>query len=274
ANEMAKIDKMNPRILRYLGYAAYENGNYQDSRKAITDFIAKVEPERLIARDFMFLGMADLRLATDTTTKTLDMGLVNSAVKNLEKAVKMDSTVADDLNEVGMEFFKAQQYGAAAKVFEVATLNPESKNYLYDYFYLGYALYFDYALSMNDEVKPDKNILSKADAAFGKVAELAPTTDAAYLYRAKANRLLDDAENPKGLFVPHYQKYIDVVKEKGADAIAQNKVNLVEAYSVNGAFYSMNGDYDKARENFRSALELDPANEYAKQALENLKPGT
>lgn len=274
ANEMAKIDKMNPRILRYLGYAAYENGNYQESKKAIADFMAKVEPERLIARDYMFLGMADLRLASDTVNKTLDMDLVNSAVQNLEKSVKKDSSVADDLNEVGMEFFKAQQYGAAAKVFEVATMNPESKNYLYDYFYLGYALYFDYALSMNDEVKPDKEILKKADTAFAKVTELAPTTDAAYLYRAKANRLLDDAENPKGLFVPHYEKFIEVVNSKGAEAITQNKVNLVEAYSVNGAFYSMNGDYEKARENFRSALEIDPSNEYAKSALENLKPGT
>src|SRR5690606_31345362 len=27
ANEMAKLDQANPRILRYLGYAAYENGN-------------------------------------------------------------------------------------------------------------------------------------------------------------------------------------------------------------------------------------------------------
>jgi len=274
ANEMAKIDKMNPRILRYLGYAAYENGNYQESKKAITDFMAKVEPERLIARDYMFLGMADLRLATDTVNKTLNMDLVNSAIQNLEKSVKKDSSIADDLNEVGMEFFKAQQYGAAAKVFEVATMNPESKNYLYDYFYLGYALYFDYALSMNNEVKPDKEILKKADTAFAKVTELAPTTDAAYLYRAKANRLLDDAENPKGLFVPHYEKFIEVVKSKGAEAITQNKVNLVEAYSVNGAFYSMNGDYEKARENFRSALEIDPSNEYAKSALENLKPGT
>src|SRR5690606_20899950 len=272
ANEMAKIDKMNPRILRYLGYAAYENGNYQDSKKAITDFMAKVEPERLIARDYMFLGLADLKLATDPDTKVINQDLVNSAVLNLEKSVKIDSSIADDLNEVGMEFFKAQQYGTAAKVFEVATLNPESKNYLYDFFYLGYALYFDYALNMNNEIKPDLEILRKADAAFAKVSELAPTTDAAYLYRAKANRLLDDAESPKGLFVPHYEKFIEVVTAKGPEAIAQNKVNLVEAYSVNGAFYSMNGDYDRAREDFRKALELDPSNEYAKSALENLKP--
>src|SRR5690606_39590930 len=157
ANEMAKIDKMNPRILRYLGYAAYENGNYQESKRAITDFIAKVEPERLIARDYMFLGLADLRLGTDTTNASVNMDQVNAAIQNLEKSVEIDSSIADDLNEVGMEFFKSQQYDVAAKVFEVAVMNPESKNYLYDYFYLGYALYFDYALNMNDEVKPDRS---------------------------------------------------------------------------------------------------------------------
>src|SRR5690606_36864860 len=109
-NEMAKIDKMNPSILRYLGYAAYENGSYQESKKAIADFIAKVEPERLIARDYMFLGLADLRIATDAANDTINMELVNSAVQNLEKSVKRDSSTADDLNEVGMEFFKSQQY--------------------------------------------------------------------------------------------------------------------------------------------------------------------
>lgn len=272
ANEMAKIDKMNPRILRYLGYAAYENGNYQESKRAIEEFITKVEPERLIARDYMFLGLADLRLATDTVTKTMDDTLVGEAVVNLEKSVKLDSTIAEDLNEIGMEIFKAGQYGAAAKVFEVATLSPESKNYVVDLFYLGYANYFDYVTRINDEVKPEKELLEKADAAFAKVTEEVPTTEAAYLYRAKATRLLDDAETPEGLFVPHYEKYIAVVSEKGDDAVRQNAQAMVEAYNVNGAFYSMNGEYEKARENFRNTLELDPSNEYAAQALQNLEP--
>ncbi|WP_165870310.1 tetratricopeptide repeat protein [Albibacterium bauzanense] len=271
ANEMAKIDQANPRILRYLGYSAYENGNYQESKKAITDFMAKVEPERLIARDYLFLGLADIRLASDTVNKTVDTTLLNDAVANMQKAVKADSSIAEDLNEIGMEFFQARQYGPAARIFEIATLNPESKNYLYDYFYMGYALYFDYATRVNDEVKPSKTLLEKADVAFGKVTELAPTTDAAYLFRARANRLLDDEANPKGLFVPYYQEFIDVVKGKGDAAITQNKVALVEAYNVNGAYYSLSGDYEKAREQFRGALEIDPSSEYAKQALTNLE---
>jgi len=272
ANEMAKLDQANPRILRYLGYAAYENGNYQESKTAITDFISKVEPERIIARDYLFLGLADIRLASDTVNNTVDTTLLSEAVANMEKAVKADSSIAEDLNEIGMEFFQARQYGPAARIFEVATLNPDSKNYLYDYFYMGYALYFDYATRMNDEVKPSKTLLEKADKAFGKVTELAPTTDAAYLFRARANRLLDDQENPKGTFVPYFQEFIDIVTGKGAEAIAQNKKNLVEAYSVNGAFYSLSGDYEKARESFRSALEIDPTDAYAQQALTNLEP--
>lgn len=272
ANEMAKIDKMNPRILRYLGYAAYENGNYQESKRGLEEFMAKVEPERLIARDYMFLGLADLRLATDTTLETTDEALMSEAVANLTKSVETDSLIAEDLNEIGMEIFKGGQYGAAAKVFEVATLNPESENYVVDLFYLGYANYFDYVTRINNEIKPDTALLEKADAAFAKVTEEAPTTEAAYLYRAKATRLLDDAETPEGLFVPHYEKYIEVVTEKGPDVVKQNQQAMIEAYNVNGAFYSMNGDYEKARESFRSTLELDPANEYAAQALQNLEP--
>src|SRR5690554_2454549 len=198
ANEMAKLDQANPRILRYLGYSAYENGNYQESKQAITDFMSKVEPERLIARDFMFLGMADLRLAVDPETKALDMAAVDAAVGNLTKAVQQDSSIAEDLSEVGMQFFQDQQYGAAAKVFEVSIQNPESKNYFYDHYYLGLAHYFDYALKMNDEVKPDKAVLQKGVSAFSKLIELAPETDAAYLYRAKTYRLIDDAETPEG----------------------------------------------------------------------------
>ena len=57
---MQQMDKVNPRILRYLAYAAYENGNYEESIKAMTEWIAKAEPKRLIARDYLYLGLAKL----------------------------------------------------------------------------------------------------------------------------------------------------------------------------------------------------------------------
>lgn len=272
ANEMVKLDKVNPRILRYLGYAAYENGNYKESEQALTGFINKVEAERLIARDFLFLGLAGLRQAAQAGVT--DETIVSSSYNHLKKAVEMDSSIAEDMNAIGMELFKEQKYGVAAKIFEAAITNPESKNYLFDYFYLGYSLYFDYALNTDKASPPDRALLVKADEAFAKVNELAPTTEAAFLYRAKVNRLLDDDDEPQGLFVPHYLRFIDVVNQKGENTINQNKANLVEAYSVVGAYHTLKGDYEKARENFRSALAIDPANEYAKQALANLEPAS
>jgi tetratricopeptide (TPR) repeat protein len=272
ANEMTKLDKVNPRILRYLGYAAYENGNYKESEQALNEFISKVDPERLIARDFLFLGLAGLRQRAEGTAS--NEATLNTSYEHLTKAVEMDPTIAEDMNVIGMEFFKDQKYRIAAKVFEAATSNPESKNYLFDYFYLGYSLYFDYALNADKEPKPDPALLVKADEAFAKVNELAPTTEAAFLYRAKVNRLLDNNDKPEGLFVPHYQSFIDIVNQKGENTINQNKANLVEAYSVIGAFHTLNGEYEKARENFQSALAIEPSNEYAKQALANLEPAS
>lgn len=76
--------------------------------------------------------------------------------------------------------------------------------------------------------------------------KLAPTIEAAFLYLAKENRLQDDNDKPKGLFVPHHLSFIVIVNQKEENTINQNKVILVEAYGVIGAFPNLNGDYDKA----------------------------
>ena len=60
AKEMKKLDNINPRILRYLGYSAYENGNFVESSKALTDFFVKVDPKRIIARDYLYLGLTKM----------------------------------------------------------------------------------------------------------------------------------------------------------------------------------------------------------------------
>jgi outer membrane protein assembly factor BamD (BamD/ComL family) len=37
---MKELDKVNPRILRYLGYAAYENGNIDRAISSLNEFIS------------------------------------------------------------------------------------------------------------------------------------------------------------------------------------------------------------------------------------------
>jgi tetratricopeptide (TPR) repeat protein len=280
ATEMAKDADVNKRILRYLGYAAYENGDLQESQRALNEFISSVAPERIISQDYLFLGLTEIGLATDTVNNTINQNLFSSGIADLKKAIEKDSLIAEDLNEVAMKYFNAKQYEAAAQIFELGSSIESSKNSVYDHFYLGYALYFAYVTHVNDEIKPDKDLLRRAATAFEKVGELAPTTETAFLYQAKAEYMLEDPENPKGLMVAPYEKFIEVVNEKGGATVTNNKRYLIEAHSVLGAYFANLGNaggegvnnYEKARDHFEEVLMLDPNDEYALHALENLKP--
>ena len=276
---MAKDADMNKRILRYLGYAAYENGNFDESKKALDDFIANVEASRVISQDYLFLGMSEVNLATDTVNNTINAPLFTEGVTHLKTAIETDSAIAEDLNDLGTKLFRSKQYVAASQIFELGASVETSKNSVTDHFYLGYSLYFDYVTRVNDEEKPDKDLLKRAARAFAQVGEIAPTFEDAYLYQAKSEYLLEDPENPKGGMVSAYEKFIEVTTEKGPQTIAAKKRFLVEAHNVLGAYFSNLGNlggatnnYAKARVHFEDTLMLDPANEYASQSLDNLKP--
>jgi len=259
AQEMIKQDKANPRIYRYLGYSLYENGNYTGSVQALKDFMSKVDPKRVIAQDYLYLGQAQLK-AGDST-----------GVVSLAKAVEIDSAYAEPISEIAKTQFSERKYGLSADLYALAVKNAASKTYLFDYFYLGMANYFDYATKTPAAQKASRNVLVKADSAFSLVSQKSPSTADAYLYRARTNRLLDDDANPKGLMVPHFEKYIEVIAAKPDGlADARNKKNLVEAYNNLGAYY-IRTDQSKAKELLNKAVALDPANEYALSVLKTLK---
>lgn len=60
ANKMKELDGVNPRILRYLGYSAYENGNYEAALKALQDYTANTA-NKVIPRDYIYLGQAKIK---------------------------------------------------------------------------------------------------------------------------------------------------------------------------------------------------------------------
>lgn len=266
ANEMKKLDKVNPRILRYLGYAAYENGNFAESSKAIAEFFAKVEPKRIIARDYLYLGLTKMAEAKKADG-TYDEKIFNEGVVELNKAVEKDPVIASELNPLGQKMFKEKLYKNATKLFEVAIKNPKSKNFFADNFYLGYALYFDY-----DPKTSPKDQLVKADAAFSKVIELNPATQDAHLFKARANEAMGTPESKK-IALTSYEEYAKLVNAKGDAEKAKPTVkkNLIEAYTFVGAHYANNADKVKAIENLEKLLVIDPANTYATKTLKALK---
>src|SRR6218665_212524 len=263
ANKMKELDKVNPRILRYLGYSAYENDNIDVAIKSLQDFIAG-PTNKIIARDYMYLGLAKLKKANNAETKTLDQATFDSGVADIKKSVEMEITMTNDLSEVGKKFYEQKLFKQAAAIYEIAVTNPESKNYLLDNFYLGNSIYYDN--TRKDVVKPDPIALKKADEAFGKVAEASPTTQDAYIFRARTNRLLENEEN----IIKYYQDYIRVVTEKGQEEIDKNKPKFIESYNNIGSSYA-NTDKMKAKKIFNKTLAIDPANKFATSELKPLK---
>ena len=265
AREMKKLDNINPRILRYLGYAAYENGNFAESSKALTEFFAKVEPKRIIARDYLYLGLTKMAEAKKADG-TYDDIIFTEGVVELNKAVEKDPVIASELNPLGKKMFNDKLYKNATKLFEVAVKNPKSKNYTLDNFYLGYALYLDY-----DSKTSPKEQLALADQAFAKVIEVSPTTQDAHLYRARVNDLVETPE-AKIIVLSSYEQYIKILDDKGdaEKAKASSKKGLIEALTHVGAHYANSGQKDKAVENLNKLLVVDPANKYATDTLKAL----
>lgn len=263
ANKMKELDGINPRILRYLGYSAYENGNVDVALSSLQTYTSNAT-NKIIPRDYLYLGQAKIKKGTSADLKTVDPAQLASGIADLKKAVEMEPLAANELNEIGKKLYDQKTFGASAAVFEVAVLNPNSKNYLIDNFYLGNALYYDNA--GREEGKRDTTALQKADVAFGNVITASPTTQDAYVFRARTNKLLDNDE----MILKNYEDYIRIVTEKGPEEVAKNKAKFIEAYNNIGAVHA-NTDKAKAIEFFNKTLALDPANEYALNSIKLLK---
>jgi cytochrome c-type biogenesis protein CcmH/NrfG len=263
ANKMKELDGVNPRILRYLGYSAYENGNIDGALDALQKFTSN-SSNKIIPRDYLYLGQAKIKKGTSADGKSVEATQLASGIADIKKAVEMEPLAANELNEIGKKLYDQKAFTAAAAVFEVAVTHPNSKNYLIDNFYLGNSLYYDN--TRKDVVKPDPIALQKADVAFGNVITASPTTQDAYIFRARTNRLLENDE----MMATYYQQYLDVVTAKGEEEVTKNKAKFIESYN-NIASTFANTDKAKAKELLNKTLSLDPTNAYALEAMKLLK---
>ena len=264
ANKMIELDKVNPRIYRYLGYSAYENGNYDVAIKSLEDYM-KVPSNKVIAKDNLYLGFAKIKKGTDAAG-VVDPAAFDAGLAEIKKAVVMEPLAVEDLGDFGKELFGKKQYNQAAAIYELSTTNTEQKNYLNDNVYYGISLY--YANANKEKTAIDAAGLAKADAAFDRVLVASPTYDEAYLYKGRINNLLEKDD----LIIKNYQEYIDKTTAKGAEELAKPATvkKVVESYNSIGAAYA-NTDKAKAIEYFNKSLVLDPTNAYATQSVKALK---
>ncbi|HCQ14113.1 hypothetical protein [Flavobacterium sp.] len=263
ANEMQKLDKVNPRIMRYLGYSAYENGNPDAAITALNEFINKGS-NKVISGDYFYLGLASVKKSIGADMKTVDRTVLASGIANVKKAVDAEPSLANALNEIGKKYFTEKVYDVSAAIFEIAISNPNSKNFLEDNIYYGLAAY---TVNRNKDLK-DRDVasLQKADLAMDAVIVASPTYLESYLYKARINGSLEKDD----VMAATYQKYLDLVLAKGPEEVTKNKAKVTESYNSIAAFYA-NTDKAKAKEFFNKTLALDPTNTYALDSLKLLK---
>lgn len=264
ANKMIEMDKVNPRIFRYLGYSAYENGNVDLAIKSLESFISNPS-NKVIAKDYLYMAMAKFKKGLSSDESSIDPDLFSSGLTEIKKAVDMEPLIIEDLNEVGKKMFSQKLYKEAASVFEYGTTNSEYKNYVEDNIYYGLAIY--YANNKSD-VTPDSVALQKADEAFGKVIVASPSYQDAYLYRGRTNSLMENDE----MTIKYYEEYVAKVSEKGPEEVAKPTTTkkIIESYNNIAASYA-NTDKVKAIEYFNKTLSLDPTNDYATKSIQKLK---
>ncbi|KAF2326244.1 tetratricopeptide repeat protein [Flavobacterium daemonense] len=264
ANKMIAEDKVNPRIYRYLGYSAYENGNIDVALKSLQDYV-KTPTNKIIAKDYLYLGFAKIKKGTGADG-VVEASAFDAGLADIKKAVEMEPLAVEDLGDFGKELFTKKQYNQAAAIYELSTTNTEQKNYLNDNVYYGISLYYANANKANGAV--DAAALTKADAAFDRVLVASPTYDEAYLYKGRINSLLEKDD----LIIKNYEEYITKTTAKGAEELAKPATvkKIVEAYNSIGAAYA-NTDKAKAVEYFNKSLVLDPTNAYATQSVKALK---
>jgi tetratricopeptide (TPR) repeat protein len=264
ANKMIEMDKVNPRIFRYLGYSAFENGNVDLAIKSLESFIAN-PVNKVIAKDFLYLGNAKFKKGLSADGLVLDPVLFNSGIADVKKSIELEPLIIEDLNEIGKKLFSSKLYKEAAAVFELATNNSESKNYIEDNIYYGLSVYYS---NNKKDVTPVVAELQKADAAFEKVTIVSPTYNDAYLYRARTNSLIGNDE----LTIKFYEEYVTRISAKGPEELAKPSTvkKVIESYNNIAASYA-NTDKVKAIEFLNKTIAIDPANVYATESLAKLK---
>jgi len=257
AAAIAQSPNANLRAYRYLGYAAFENGDAATATSAMNTWMSKADPKRIIPYDYYYLGRIQLK-AKDTT----------AALQTLEKTVQMDTTQGDLYADIAKIYYAKHQYEKAGDAYK-QYVTKSRKATLNDYFSQGFSYYFAYGDQVSSKATPkpvaDTMLLAKADSAFAYIqSKVATPNTTVTLYRARLYDLKEkDRNNIQGFAKPFYEKLIEVTTAKTAP-VEGDKKNLAEAYAYLGAYAEYKDkDQAKATEYYTKARENDPANSQA-----------
>lgn len=254
--QLAKSGK-NIRAFRYGGYAGYENKDYEKGMQALREWFAKAGPNRILPRDYFYMGRLRIASGQDTT----------EGVNSIKKAIELDSTLADNgFKDILDVHRKRNDYLGQASTYEEMTRRIRNRSTFSEGVLAGIYYYFAFSRTK------DSTLLVKADTLLTRAIKAATTPELnALIYKARIEELRDsrDPDKMAGRAKPYYEQFIAAFTAKPSTAAAMIK-NLGEAYGYMGNYYLYHDkDNVKAEEMYTKSLEKDPNNLQAKFYFDN-----
>lgn len=289
SEELADAEGVDAKVYRYLGYIAYNDKDYAQSVEYLETLFDSVEEERLIARDYLFAGLANVSAVDGDHEKGIE--LLNEAVKKQEEDPEEEEDLLADIAETAFDKYQQDdqdEKDAALRMFAVPASMPESDYYFDSNYYLGQGEYSIGSRLLNEqeaeaeegeEEEPAsgeaKEHLQKAIDYFAVVIEEKNDHSKRYfipaLYYTGLSQLgldnLQDPEAMEGLFV---DSFTQLLEELQGESEEDNQGYITDANNYLGYFSYAKGDDEKAKEHFEKTLELDPENEFAQSFIEIL----
>ncbi len=285
AGELANAPGVDAKVYRYLGYIAYnQDKDYAKAVEYMNTLISKVEADRLIPRDYLYAGLANL--SAGDATKGAEF--LKQAVEKQTEEDNLETEIA----ETAFAKYQDGEVADAIKIFRIPAADSTSDYYYDANYYIGLGQYSAGSKIVSpaegEEVTPElgqqklaeaKPMLDEAVKAFATV--IAATKEDVikkYLvnslyYKGLSELALDgvmyEPEKAQGLFVDSFTKLLVAVKS--ADAADANLTSYItDANNYLGYFYYLKGDNAKAKTYFQETIKVDPENEFAGQFVDQL----
>lgn len=247
ANTVLQQDPARGEMYRWLAWANYEKGAFQESFNASKMFFEKEVNRKKATSDYEYYAKAAAKL-----------GERDVAAKNYMKVVELDSNRVEVYDMIGRMYYDGKSWQNAIDAYSIKLQKVKPTNQ--DYFFIG-----------NAQMQLKNYTL--ADSAYRKVNELNPTYAVGWYTRARINVALDTADK-KSMAKPFYEKYLELIEPTLEKAEQRTKTNVITAYAYLGEYYVNHietPDLPKALTYFEKMQVLDPANADIQTTIKNIK---
>ncbi len=287
AQQLSTIEGVDAKVYRYLGYIAFlQDKDYAKSLEYMTTLFSKVDTARLIGRDYLYAGLANL-VAGDAAKGA-------ELLKVAETKQTEDENYDEEISETAFEYFKNGENEIAAKIFAIPASNDSSDYFFDSNFYLGQ---IEYGIGSKIVTAPEGTEYTPEQAA-EKLNEAKPHLDAAVkalglvaasdkkevvdkykipalYYKGLTELALDNImyapESAKGIFVDSFTNLLTAIDASGKADEEANKTYAADAHNYIGYYAYLKGDNAKAKAEFDKTLSLKPGDPFATQMVEAVK---